>query len=97
MSPRPKHARQKCYFVYLLLCKNKAIYVGITTNVKRRFAEHKKGTGARYTRTFGAVKILYTEKVATRGAALKREYAIKQLSAAQKQKLAKRSRLSFSF
>ena len=75
------------YFVYLLLCENGSIYTGIATDVKRRFAEHKKGTGAHYTRVFGAVKILYTEKAKSRGAALRREHEIKQLSAAQKQAL----------
>lgn len=80
------------YFVYLLLCKNGAIYTGITTDVERRFAEHKKGTGARYTRIFGAVKIVYAEKATSRSAATKREHEIKQWSAKRKRALARRKR-----
>jgi putative endonuclease len=66
------------YFVYLLECADKSIYTGITTDVPRRFSEHKSHAGARYTRAHGAKKILYTEKFKTRGAALRREAEIKR-------------------
>jgi len=66
------------YFVYLLECKDKSIYTGITTDLKRRLCEHKAGTGARYTRARGVVKILCSEKYKTRSAALKREAEIKR-------------------
>jgi len=77
--------------VYLLLCKNGGIYTGITTDVKRRFAEHKSGNGAHYTRVFGAVKMLYAEEAKSRGAALKREHEIKQWSVVRKRRLTKSS------
>lgn len=65
------------YIVYLLECKDKSIYTGITTNIDRRFAEHKNGTGSRYTRSKKVLKILYTEKHPNRSSALKREAQIK--------------------
>ena len=65
------------YFVYLLKCSDGSLYTGITTDVKRRFLEHKKGTGGRYTRAKKPVKILYTEKRRTRSSASKREAEIK--------------------
>ena len=65
------------YFVYLLECKDKSIYTGVTTDVKRRFNEHKTGTGGHYTRAKHAVKVLYTERCKTRSEALKREAEIK--------------------
>jgi len=68
------------YFLYLLLCEDNSIYTGITTDVKRRFKEHKEGTASKYTRAHGAKKILYTEKFKTKGAALKREAKIKKCS-----------------
>lgn len=80
------------YFVYLLLCKNGGIYTGITTDVKRRLAEHKSGKGAHYTRVFGVAKMLYTEKAKSRGIAQKREHEIKQWSPVQKRALMKNSR-----
>ena len=70
---------EKMYYVYLLLCKDKSIYTGITVDVKRRFEEHKKGVGGRYTRAHGVKKILYTERCSSRSTALKREAAIKRL------------------
>lgn len=66
------------YFVYLLECNDKSIYTGIATDLARRLREHKAGTGARYTRSRGAKKMLYWEKYKTRGAALKREAEIKR-------------------
>lgn len=65
------------YFVYILRCADKSLYTGITTDVARRFAEHKKGKGGSYTRSRRVVKIVYTEKARTRGRALKREAQIK--------------------
>jgi putative endonuclease len=66
------------YFVYLLECKDKSIYTGITTDVARRFREHQGGTGAHYTRAHGARKMLCWEKYPTRGEALRREAEIKR-------------------
>lgn len=68
------------YFVYCMLCGNGSIYTGITDDVIRRFREHQTGRGGKYTRAFGVVKVLYTEEVPDRSAALKREAAIKRLS-----------------
>lgn len=72
------------YFVYLLECKDKSIYTGITTDVARRFAQHQAGTASKYTSSRGAVRMLYTEKCKDRGRALKREAAIKRLTRPQK-------------
>ena len=66
------------YFVYILECKDGTLYTGITTDVSRRFEEHKAGKGGNYTRTHKPVKILYTEKQPDRGSALKREAEIKK-------------------
>ncbi|MBX4211645.1 MAG: GIY-YIG nuclease family protein [Candidatus Yanofskybacteria bacterium] len=65
------------YFVYLLQCRDKSIYTGITTDVARRFNEHKNGKGGHYTSAKKVVKILHTEKCKDRSAALKREAEIK--------------------
>lgn len=72
------------YFVYLLECADKSIYTGITTDVKRRFKEHKEGIGSAYTKAHGAVKILYKEKHKDRSSASKREVEIKSWSRKKK-------------
>ena len=81
------------YFVYLLECNDGSIYTGITTDVKRRFQEHRDGKGGHYTRARGAVKILYTERYTTRSRALIREAQIKKMRRDKKLMLIKNKRL----
>lgn len=40
----------KCWYVYLVLCRNGALYTGIARDVAARYAQHLAGTGAPYTR-----------------------------------------------
>lgn len=82
-SPKSSYNRF-VYYVYILQCPDKTLYTGITTDVARRFKEHQLGVGARYTRAHGAKKMIYSEGVKTRSAALKREAAIKKMSRAEK-------------
>jgi len=77
------------YHVYVVECKDGTLYTGITTDVKRRFKEHKNGKGGRYTRARKVKKILYTERLSTRSKASKREAEIKKLSRRDKLNLIK--------
>jgi putative endonuclease len=72
------------YYLYLLLCADGSLYTGITTDVPRRFKEHKEGKGGHYTRAHGAERIIYTEKQDSRSHALKREALIKKMTREQK-------------
>ena len=81
------------WFVYVVRCADETLYTGVTTDVKRRLAEHNEGTGARYTRSRGPVELVYRERVVDRSAAQKREHAIKRMTLQDKQQLiAKRTR-----
>ena len=85
----PRHRKaQKSYYVYVLLCDDGSYYTGYTNNVVSRFARHKTGHGARYTRLHKPTKVVYVERVNTRGAAIKRELQIKALSHKEKHELA---------
>jgi putative endonuclease len=77
------------YYLYLLECRDASIYTGITTDVARRFAEHKAGKGGHYTRAHGAKRILYSEPAKTRSEALKREAEIKKWKREKKMALAR--------
>lgn len=66
------------YFVYLLECGDGSLYTGVTTDVKRRLAEHKSGMGSHFTRAKGAKRIVYTEEHPNRSSAQKREAEIKK-------------------
>lgn len=65
------------YFVYLIECGDGSLYTGITTDVERRFNEHKNKIGGHYTSSKEVVRIVYTEQHPNRSSALKRELQIK--------------------
>ncbi|MBP0047956.1 GIY-YIG nuclease family protein [Marinobacterium sp. AK62] len=74
----------------MLRCSDGSYYTGVTTDMERRLAEHngeRAGRGARYTRARRPVVVVWQEQGHNRGSALKREYAIKQLSRKQKHEL----------
>ncbi|NHJ48153.1 MAG: GIY-YIG nuclease family protein [Asgard group archaeon] len=81
------------YFVYMVICADRTIYTGYTTNLLKRVEQHNKGNqGARYTRTRRPVKLAYVEIFASQKDAMKREIAIKKLSKIQKQSLIEKYR-----
>ena len=75
------------WFVYIVRCRDGSLYTGISTDVAARVAVHNRGRGARYTRSRIPVHLVHVERRRTRGAALRREAAIKTLSRAKKQAL----------
>lgn len=74
--------------VYLARCQDGSLYTGVTTDPERRLAEHNAGRGAAYTRSRLPVILVYCEPVQDRACALRREYAIRQLSRSEKEMLA---------
>ncbi len=74
------------WFVYILKCKDNTLYTGSTNNIAKRFAAHKSGKGARYTKGRGPLRLVYWASLTDKPAALRLEYAIKQKS--RKEKLA---------
>ena len=80
----------KRWIVYVLRCADGSLYTGITNDLPRRLAAHRAGTASRYTRARGPVRVVHREPAADRGAALKREAAIKRLPRARKLALRRR-------
>jgi putative endonuclease len=78
------------YFLYILKCTDGSLYTGITTDVKRRLAEHKNKEGGHYTRSHNADSIVYTEACDNRSEALKRELQIKRMSRENKINITKK-------
>ena len=72
------------WVVYMLRCRDGSLYTGITNDLVKRLAAHRCGKGARYTRVRLPVRLVYREARATRGAAQRREAAIKRLPRAAK-------------
>lgn len=84
---RLKKRNTKQWFVYIVECRNKSLYTGITNNIERRIKEHNSKKGGHYTKAFGPVKLLCQESYRTRSLAMKREVQIKKLSRQQKKEL----------
>jgi putative endonuclease len=77
----------KPWYVYLIECEDGSLYTGVAVDVDKRFAQHAAGKGARYTRSHPPRRLLARFEHPDRSSALKAEYAIKQLSAAEKRAL----------
>ena len=72
------------WWVYILRCSDDTLYTGISNDLQARVARHNAGRAARYTRSRLPVRLVYQEPAATRGLALRREHAIRKLSAGEK-------------
>ena len=76
-------------YTYILKCKDDSLYTGWTNDLKKRITSHNAGKGAKYTKARRQVELVYYEEFQTREEAMKREYAIKQLSRKEKEALIK--------
>lgn len=77
------------WFTYLARCADGSLYTGVSPDPAARITAHNAGRGGAYTRSRLPVTLVWLEAAADRGAALRREHAIKQLSAAAKRRLAR--------
>ncbi len=73
--------------VYLLRCRDGSLYAGATNDLVRRVAAHQAGRGGAYTRSRRPVRVVFTERHPDRGAALRREAALKRLPRSAKLEL----------
>ncbi|MDQ0507853.1 GIY-YIG nuclease superfamily protein [Aedoeadaptatus ivorii] len=78
------------HYVYILRCADGSLYTGYTTDPPRRLKEHNAGIAAKYTRGRLPVNMVYIEEQESRSDALKREYALKQLTRQKKLDLIRR-------
>ena len=66
------------YFVYIVECADKSLYVGCTNNLKRRLEQHNNSkSGAHYTKLRRPVALKYSETFSELNPARKRESEIK--------------------
>lgn len=78
-----------CY-TYILKCSDGTYYTGWTNDQDKRLKAHNGGkSGAKYTRNRRPVTLVYYEEFQGKQEAMKREYAIKQLTRKEKENLIK--------
>jgi putative endonuclease len=65
--------------LYLLECEDGSLYTGITNDLERRFALHRSGKGARYTRSHPPKRIVACKDFPDRSTASVAEHEVKRL------------------
>jgi predicted GIY-YIG superfamily endonuclease len=83
-AAKKRKKKASAWVVYVLKCRDNTLYTGITSDVSRRVHQHNNGTASRYTRSRLPVKLIFSEPCRNRSQALKKEYAMKQLSQKEK-------------
>lgn len=74
-------------YVYILHCADDSYYTGWTNNLAKRIKAHQSGKGAKYTKYRIPLSLIYFEEFDDKIEAMKREYAIKQLTRKKKEEL----------
>lgn len=70
--------KQKEYFVYILTSKyNGTLYIGVTSNLKKRVFEHKNKLMKGFTEKYDVHQLVYYEQVSDVYSALTREKQLK--------------------
>ena len=82
-----EHRESNQWFVYIIECRNKTLYTGITNNIERRIKEHNLGKGGHYTKIHIPVELLWKEIHPSRSSALQREFQIKRWTKKKKKAL----------
>jgi putative endonuclease len=72
------------WWVYIVECRDRSLYTGITNNLDARVGAHNDGRGARYTRSRRPVRLLWSERKRNRSSALRREAEIKSWTREEK-------------
>lgn len=72
---------------YIIECSDDSFYVGSSKDIFKRFDEHCRGEGARYTRERRPLKLVYYEEFLRIDKAFEREHQIKSYSHAKKKAL----------
>ena len=80
--------KDKIWQVYIIQTNTGKLYTGITTDISRRFSEHKKKKGAKYFRLEKPNKVVFIEACKNRSEATKRELELKKFNRNKKLKLA---------
>lgn len=86
MQKKKENSNNQCY-TYMVRCADHSLYTGWTVDLKQRVAAHNSGHGAKYTKSRRPVTLVYYEVFEDKRDAMRREYAIKQLSKQEKEQL----------
>ena len=70
---------ERTYWIYIMASRrNGTIYTGMTNDLMRRVAEHKKREGNGFTATYGVTMLVYYERFGIPSDAISREKKLKR-------------------
>jgi putative endonuclease len=72
----------------MLCCRDGSFYAGAAKDLAVRLRHHETGKASRYTRARRPVRLVWARRVRTWSHALRTEHRLKQLSRAEKERLA---------
>ena len=71
------HSTPRSYFVYILSSDRGVLYIGVTSDLQRRLAEHQQGRVEGFTSRYRVHRLVYFEETRDIRSALAREKQIK--------------------
>ena len=78
MIRKKRTPSSKRWYLYIIECRTKELYIGISNDVKARVNKHNQGKACRYTKYRHPVRLLYTEYCGDMSAARLRENEVKR-------------------
>ena len=66
------------FYTYILASHSRTLYMGVTNDIRRRMAEHRRGDSPGFTRKYHVTKLVYFESSADARAAIAREKQLKR-------------------
>jgi putative endonuclease len=77
------------WYLYMIRCRDGSLYTGISTDVARRFDQHREAgnAGSKYLKGRGPLALVFEKKLGNKNLALKVERRVKKLSKAEKEKI----------
>jgi len=79
------------WYVYILECQDKTLYVGVTLDVAKRLKEHNTTSICKYTRIRKPLKLVYQEECLNHHEARGKELLLKEFTREEKLALIERS------
>jgi putative endonuclease len=72
------------YYVYILACRSRTLYIGVTNSLRRRIREHSDGTANSFTAKYKIHRLVYFERFQHIDQAIAREKYLKHLTRQEK-------------
>ena len=72
------------YYVYILSSRSRTLYIGITSNLTRRVAQHRAGRNDSFTTRYRIDRLVYVESFQYVNNAITREKDLKHCTRAEK-------------